>query len=463
MYVSPSDKIYINDIKKLLNSNGKTMVIGDYNARHSHWHCARSNVLGNAVYKLINQNNYNLYFPCDNPTHIPNNGTQPSTIDVAITNQPNVSKISAINDLNSDHLPISITVNVKTNREPENIFLKRTIDWLKFRKRINDCLVINNTLHNIAELNAEIDIFTAHIQKALEISTTTIIITPSKPPTTPEIKSLIKNRNSLRKRYQTTRQKSILKDIKTINREINDKFNSLKSDILVNKIKKLSFKDNSLWNFTKRLTSQNNFNINKLHSPNGIIYDEQSKADTIGEHYYQSHKSTEHMSDRTTSANVNKACRLMGSAPDEFPDTMLSSPGEIKSIIHRLNAMKAPGHDGITNAALKNLPRRAIIQLMYLLNACLKLKFFPDSWKRAIVLPFLKPGKDKLFAANYRPISLLPTLGKVLEKIILGRLKKKNRERKDYNTRTIRFQKQTQHGNATRPNNKHCHRKLQHK
>ncbi|GFU47142.1 probable RNA-directed DNA polymerase from transposon X-element [Trichonephila clavipes] len=46
-----------------------------------------------------------------------------------------------------------------------------------------------------------------------------------------------------------------------------------------------------------------------------------------------------------------------------------------------------------------------------------------DNWKEAIIFPINKPGKDPHLASSYRPISLLSTIGKLTESIILHRLK----------------------------------------
>ncbi|GBM71825.1 RNA-directed DNA polymerase from mobile element jockey [Araneus ventricosus] len=51
----------------------------------------------------------------------------------------------------------------------------------------------------------------------------------------------------------------------------------------------------------------------------------------------------------------------------------------------------------------------------------LKFRHFPNCWKTARVLTILEPGKDPTHLVSYRPISLLPTLSKLGEKLILNR------------------------------------------
>ena len=98
------------------------------------------------------------------------------------------------------------------------------------------------------------------------------------------------------------------------------------------------------------------------------------------------------------------------------------SPKEIIHHIKNLKAAKSPGPDGITNILIKQLPKRCIIFLCNIYNACLKNCHFPNTWKIAKVIPITKIGKDNALVENYRPISLLDTLGKIFEKLIYGKL-----------------------------------------
>ena len=58
--------------------------------------------------------------------------------------------------------------------------------------------------------------------------------------------------------------------------------------------------------------------------------------------------------------------------------------------------------------------------LLNLINKSLAQGFFPQSHKRAKILPTFK-NKDKLNIANYRPISILPVISKVYEKVFYCR------------------------------------------
>jgi len=96
---------------------------------------------------------------------------------------------------------------------------------------------------------------------------------------------------------------------------------------------------------------------------------------------------------------------------------------KIKQIIDRLANKKSPGHYLITNKILKNLTPKALAFLVSLVNSILRIGYFPNSWKQAIIIPIHKSGKQNSLPESYRPISLLPTLSKLLERILLHRIK----------------------------------------
>jgi hypothetical protein len=65
-----------------------------------------------------------------------------------------------------------------------------------------------------------------------------------------------------------------------------------------------------------------------------------------------------------------------------------------------------------------------LVHITHLFNHCLRLAHIPQSWKEAKVITLLKTGKDPKFPQNLRPNSLLPTTGKLFDKVILQSLKK---------------------------------------
>ena len=89
----------------------------------------------------------------------------------------------------------------------------------------------------------------------------------------------------------------------------------------------------------------------------------------------------------------------------------------------RLRTGKAPGPDGIPVEFLREAWKVMPGEFVTLFNVCLERGKFPRRWKTAEVVPILKsPDRDPSDLKAYRPISLLPTLGKWLERLIVDRL-----------------------------------------
>ena len=108
--------------------------------------------------------------------------------------------------------------------------------------------------------------------------------------------------------------------------------------------------------------------------------------------------------------------------PSEEPPSLESF--EVDTAIARLRSRRSPGMDGITGRICKEV-WRAIPQHMTALYArCITEGYFPDEWKRPRVVALLKgPDKDRSDPGSYRGICLLPVFGKVLEGIMVTRLR----------------------------------------
>lgn len=105
------------------------------------------------------------------------------------------------------------------------------------------------------------------------------------------------------------------------------------------------------------------------------------------------------------------------------PPIIFISPGETWDVVRKLPNRRVPGSDGISNCALKHCGSKTIIRLCNIYNCCLRSEYFPTNWKFATMIMIPERSKDVLIPTNHHPISLLNSLSKVFEHLLLKRLK----------------------------------------
>ena len=93
---------------------------------------------------------------------------------------------------------------------------------------------------------------------------------------------------------------------------------------------------------------------------------------------------------------------------------------EIKKLIEKLPNKHSSGYDGISNHLLKQISDEILDPLVKIFNCSLSTGVFPTAMKKADVVPLHK-SKSRDKSTNYRPISLLITISKVLEKVVYKR------------------------------------------
>ena len=94
---------------------------------------------------------------------------------------------------------------------------------------------------------------------------------------------------------------------------------------------------------------------------------------------------------------------------------------QIKEAIGKLKTSKSFGDDGISSYFLKLAMPFIEDSLVYIFNTSLETSQFPDPWKIARVSPIFKDG-DKTEKSNYRPISVLPVVSRLFEKLVFSQL-----------------------------------------
>ena len=131
----------------------------------------------------------------------------------------------------------------------------------------------------------------------------------------------------------------------------------------------------------------------------------------------------ENLAKRIVDTNDNVSYKeYLGPHRDE---TFFLSPvttAEVNSLIGTLDRSKASGYDDLTVRLLVDARDYVSEPMAYILNLSFSTGIFPDK-KVARVVPIFKKG-DKTAPGNYRPISVLPVISKLFEKLVNTRIEK---------------------------------------
>ena len=115
-------------------------------------------------------------------------------------------------------------------------------------------------------------------------------------------------------------------------------------------------------------------------------------------------------------------------APPDLPPrtnsrlrTFTTTTAEVKQHLLLVDVKKALGPDGISPYTLKMCASQLAHPLALLFQNCLHSQTWPTTWKKARVVAVHKK-KSRTSPENYRPISLLSTIGKIFEKVLANRI-----------------------------------------
>ena len=95
-----------------------------------------------------------------------------------------------------------------------------------------------------------------------------------------------------------------------------------------------------------------------------------------------------------------------------------TSTYKIGKIINCLKSKNTSGYEGISTRIPKLSTPYVVSPITYICNLILNTGIFPDRLQYAIVKPVFKNKGNRQHMTNYRPISLLTSFSKIIEKLI---------------------------------------------
>jgi retron-type reverse transcriptase len=128
--------------------------------------------------------------------------------------------------------------------------------------------------------------------------------------------------------------------------------------------------------------------------------------------------------DREDSDNeLHRRIRKEIQEPTDTADDKLFTKEEITANLKKFNSKKAPGKDGLNRDILIRAFQVFPLFFTQIYSECLKKGCFPKNLKHSVIIPIIKPGKEKCNdVSKYRPISLLNNWGKLLERLMIDRI-----------------------------------------
>ena len=412
-------RLSVCDLISLFPIQEPIIVAGDFNAKHTSFNCRVTTPTGKMLYDFINYNNINCLAP-DSPTFHGGCGL-PDVLDIALIRNVSLTPdIQSIDALTSDHNPVILTLG---NVRGENPVLVPKTDWIKYQYQLDHFLSDIPTINSISDIDSAVETIAGNINSSIDNSTTLSSVGP-RVGTLPQYLLRLKTaKNKARRRYRRTLDPNDRALISRANNAFQQALREHRDQEWQNKLESLSTEDNSLYRMNRVLGSDRS-PMPPIHSPDGsIIHAEAEKAEAFALNFETQCLPSHSNADNTFIKIVEDKVQEIDRTPISSDDIILpATVQEVTNIINSLKNRKAPGPDKIPNRALKLLPLKGIVFIVSIINAIFRLHYFPDKWKNANVIFIPKPLKDRKIPGNYRPISLLNTIAKIAERVILNRL-----------------------------------------
>ncbi len=395
--------------------------IGDFNCKNSEW-CQTdvSNMEGRILKTVLDTNGLEQLI--NYPTRFDLANGRASCLDYIITNNKNfISSISSHGPIaNNDHIPISFNINAvipKSSCYYRHVWNFKKGNFEDLNRKLSDFAW--DTIFRVEDLDEIVDLWTeTFLRLAKEcIPYTKILVRPNDLPyMTAELRSKIRKRERLFKKWKRTKINDHRAHYVECRNDTTKSLRSARENYIKSQCDSLSVDSNSgkWWDTVKKLCcfKKSSNTIAPLMDDDGLlVYDAQTKADIFNK-FYAGVSTIENPNDNIPGNNV---------ADGPLLENFTIYHDDVYKLLRKLNTSKATGPDNIGNMLLKKCAPSVTPVLTRIFNLSLSLGHFPKRWKIAHIVPIHKKGSVHNYMM-YRPVSLLPCVSKVFEKLIFNKV-----------------------------------------
>ena len=419
-YSPPKIMIPPQEIATLFKEDIPTLLAGDLNAKHPTWNSRIKTPKGNALLRTSKSLHIDIIGPTS-PTMYPlDRRKKPDVLDITLTKAlPYFLHLNVDSDLGSDHSAVIITLTIPSCSLLPDKPPPVRVDWKGYRRTLAERTPTSPPFHTPQEIDSHVQNITNIISSALQKNSHPIKPHPKCPNIPPELADLILQKRKARRRWRATGYRPFKSEYNRLSRTIKNLTRSHRDREWREKLESLSTKDNSLWDFFRIITKKHPFTP-PLTDPvtNNIASTSHQKALLFQKLTSKIHNPDMNNIPPSHIHLINKTVEeylLRRSIPSDIPFSKI----DLINIIDSSNPKKAPGPDGIAIKALQLMPDPTVHYLHLILASAYSCGHFPTNWKEAHTVMIPKPGKPLTNPSSYRPISLLNSMSKIYEKLLL--------------------------------------------
>ena len=324
----------------------------------------------------------------------------------------------------SDHLPVcaSLALN-KTTESGTEIFQMSKINYSKLRDNLQS--TDWDEVLNATNVSSAFEKFIENFQQQIKISSDTKNVKRNKrkastfkqPWMTTDLYKLTEKR---RKLHQLSQTQPFNEELKTKYRNFRNfvsiQILNAKTDHLKKQFESCKSNQIQKWNFIKKILNKNKSDEHKITLKNeNVLISNQKAVATQFNNFFTNVGSD--LANQLPPPLTNYTQYLDSSEIQPIFTFYEIDAHDIVPIIKQMDTKKAIGHDNIPARAIKENILVIAPILVFLINFIIRSSCFPDCLKVARVKPVFKKG-DKFSKNNYRPISILSAISKIVGKVL---------------------------------------------